>query len=91
MINFLLDQQGGYTKYLKGKYLGVISVHGVDNHRYLWVIFGNPGKTQFCMKENNMSSINLEMVKSIIPEPILSHKSRKLINEFPRFVNVEEM
>lgn len=66
---------------------GEIIVQGMKKEK----ILGANGGTQFCMKENDMSSINLEMVKAILPEPTLFHKSRKLIYEFPGFVSVEEM
>lgn len=48
-------------------------------------------KTQFSMKDNDISNINLEMVIAILPKSTLFHKSRKLIYEFPGFVSVQEM
>lgn len=51
---------------------------------------GTQRGTQFCMIDNDMSSISLEMVIAILPEPILILKSRKLVYEFPGYVSVEE-
>jgi len=66
---------------------GEIIVQGMKKEK----ISGVHGKSQFSMKDNDISNINLEMVIAILPEPTLFHKSRKLINEFLGFVSVNEM
>jgi len=61
---------------------GCISVQGLQKENYQ--------KTQFSIKENDLSSVNIDMILAILPEPKLIQCNRKFIYEFPESVDVNE-
>jgi len=50
----------------------------------------NEKGTQFSIKDNDISMINIEMVLAILPQPILIQSHRKYIYEFSRNIDVKE-
>lgn len=45
---------------------------------------------EFSVVENDMSTIDLEMIQAILPVPSMTKKGRKLVYKFPGFVTVSE-
>jgi len=92
--DFLLVQFiGGNRKKTKFTYIccvnrmdenqdGCISVQGLQKENYQ--------KTQFSIKENDLSSVTIDMILAILPEPKLIQCNRKFIYEFPGSVDVNE-
>jgi len=60
----------------------IFQVQGLRKH--------NEKGTQFSIKDNDISMINIEMVLAILPQPILIQSHRKYIYEFSRNIDVKE-
>ncbi|CAI6371672.1 unnamed protein product [Macrosiphum euphorbiae] len=60
---------------------GIIQVQGMANEKT---------KKHFSMKENDTSCISMDMVLTVLPEPILVQDNRKLLYVFPKNIDVYE-
>lgn len=60
---------------------GIIQVQGMANEKT---------KKHFSMKENDTSCISMDMVLTVLPEPILVQDNRKLFYVFPKNIDVYE-
>jgi len=46
--------------------------------------------TEFCINEKDVSTINVEMVIAILPNPKFIIKNRKVVYQFPGYVSINE-
>jgi len=91
--DFLLVQFiGGNRK--KTKFSYICCVNRMDENQDGLLVQGlqkeNYQKTQFSIKENDLSSVTTDMILAILPEPKLIQCNRKFIYEFLGSVHVNE-
>jgi len=91
-VYILVDFLGG--PHNKHHYKYVCCVVSVDDNDGEIIVKGmkkeNEEGDEFLVVDNDMSTIDLEMIQAILPVPTMTEKGRKLVYKFPGFVTVNE-